>query len=116
MARAALTAAQVSITGLDVKTASNGSAGDVANGHVVAGNDGANVIVIAANTSADTAYDLTFVTTATLGNRSYAVADEVIELAFGTVKAFGPFPIAEFGTSIQVDVENTAIKLQAVRV
>lgn len=116
MARAALTAAQVAITGLDVKTASNGTTGDTVNGHVVATNDGANVIVIAANTSADTNYNLTFVTTATLGNRSYAVADEVISLAFGAVKAFGPFPIAEFGTSLQIDVQNAAIKLQAVRV
>src|SRR5690349_10643695 len=102
MARTELTVGRVSITGLDVKTASNGPAGDVANGNVVAGNDGRTLLVIVANTSADTAYNVTFVTTATLGNRSYAVADEVISVPFGAVRAYGPFPIAEFGTSLQI--------------
>ena len=114
MARTALTPARVSITGLDVKTATNGTAGDTSNGNVVAGNDGTTLVVIVANTSGDTAYDVTFVTTATVGNRGYAVGDEVIELAAGAVKAFGPFPLAEFGTSLQINVENAALKLQAL--
>lgn len=112
MARAALTPTRVSLTGVSVKTASDGTAGDVANGHVVAGNDGLTLAVIVANTSADTNYDVTFVTPATVGGR--AVGDEVIEVAFGAVKAFGPFPLAEFGKSLQIDVENTALKLRAI--
>lgn len=116
MARTALTLGRVSISGLDVDVATNGTAGDVANGNVVNNNDGARVFVIVANTSADTEYDVTFVTTATLGQQAYAVEDEVIAVPFGECNAYGPFPQAEFGTSLQIDVENAALKLKAVRI
>lgn len=114
MARTALTASQISITGLDVKTATNGTAGDASNGNVVAGNNGLTLFVIVANTHGSTSYTATFVTTATVGNRSYAVGDEAQTLIAGAVKAFGPFPLAEFGTSLQIDVENASLKFQAV--
>lgn len=115
MARTALTPARISIAGLDVDTTNNGTAGDAVNGNVVEDiNNGTTLFVIVANTSVDTAYDVTFVTTATVGNQAYTVEDEVIEVAFGDVKAFGPFPLAEFGTSLQIDVENAALLLQAV--
>ena len=116
MARTALTVAGVSLAGLDVKVASNGTAGDVANGNVVAGNDGSRLFVIVANTSVDTAYDVTFVTPGTVGAQAHTIEDEVIEVAFGDVKAYGPFPLAEYTSELQIDVENAALKLKAVRI
>lgn len=116
MARTALTVSKVSLAGLDVDVAANGTAGDVANGNVVEGNDGERVFVIVANTSADTAYDVTFVTPGTVGAQAHTIEDEVIEVAFGDVNAYGPFPLSEYTKDLQINVENAALKLKAIKI
>lgn len=110
MPRTAITATRINLDGVTIDPA-NGTAGDVANGNSVAGNNGLTLFVAAANTSADTAYDVTFVTPGTVGSDALAIADKVEELAFGTKKAFGPFPLDVYGTTLQIDVEHAAIKL-----
>ena len=114
MARTPIPAARVSRSGLDLKTATNGQAGDVANGNVVEGNDGLHLVVVVANTHGSTSYGATFITTATVGEDALAVPDVTKTLAAGEVKAYGPWPLAEYGKSLQIDPENAALKFQAV--
>lgn len=110
MPRTAITAVRITTSGI-TPSATDGTAGDVTNGNVVAGNNGTTLFVAVANTGAST-YTCTFVTTATVGNAAYAVADKIESLTAGEKKWFGPFPLAEFGNSLQIDVQNAAVKLQ----
>jgi hypothetical protein len=112
MARTELTATQITLAGV---TLGAGTAGDVANGNVV-DNDGARVVVRVTNTSVDTAYDVTFVTPGTVGAGAYAIADKVEEIAFGASEWFGPFPLDVFTNQLQLNVENAALTLLAVKV
>lgn len=114
MARAVLTPAQITLSGTGtLMSASDGTAGDTVNGHVINNNDGSRVFVKVANTSVDTAYTVTFVTPGTVGADALAVADKVVSVAFGAKRLFGPFPLAEYTKSVQIDVQNAALKLEA---
>lgn len=94
-------------------SASDGVAGDVANGNVVNGNNGRTVFVVVANTSEDTAYDVTFVTPGTVGSEGFPIGDKIEEIAFGAKKWFGPFPVELYGDAIHITVEDAELKLQA---
>jgi hypothetical protein len=111
MARTALTPTKITLTGIS-PSGSDGVAADVSNGNYADGNNGSTLFVVAKNTSVDTEYDLTFVTPGTHGQGAYAVADEVKTIAFGVTKWYGPFPLSDFTTQLQIDAENAAIKLQ----
>ncbi len=114
MARTAITVTPITLAGSGtLMSASDGTAGDVSNGNVVNGNNGTSVFVKVSNTSVDTAYNVTFVTPGTVGADALAVADKVVSMAFGAKRLFGPFPLAEYTKSIQINVENAALKLEA---
>lgn len=114
MARAALTANRIVLSGSGLlMSASDGTTGDATNGHVIANNDGKTVFVKVANTSVDTAYNVTFVTPGTVGADALAVADKVVSVAFGAKRLFGPFPLDQYTKNIQIDVQNAALKLEA---
>jgi hypothetical protein len=112
MPRTAITLTAITLDGIS-PSATDGAAGDVVNGNVVVNNNGRNIFVAVANTSADTEYDVTFVTPGTVGSDALPIGDKIETIAFGVKKWFGPFPVSIFGNSIQIDVEHAALKLQA---
>lgn len=111
MARTALTPVKITLAGIS-PSGSDGVAGDAANGNYCDGNNGSTMFVAAKNTSVDTAYTLTFVTPGTAGQGGYAIIDEIKTIAFGVTKWYGPFPLSDFTSQLQMDVQNAAIKLQ----
>lgn len=112
MARTAISVTNITLAGVN-PPASDGAAGDVANGNVVEYNNGKTTFVVVTNTSLDTEYDVTFVTPGTVGQEQHAIADKVEALAAQAQTFFGPFPQSVYGDSIQIDVENAALKLMA---
>lgn len=112
MARTELTAYPVTLAG---GAPSAGAAGNAVDGNVV-DNDGARVFVIVANTSEDTPYEVTFVTPGTVGSGAYAIDDKVEEITAETEEWFGPFPLDVFTNQLQIDVENVALTLRAIKV
>jgi hypothetical protein len=84
--------------------------GDAANGHRVA-NTGQTIVVVR-NSSADTAYDVTFVTPGTVDGQP--VGDRVVEVPADTTRWFGRFSPGVYGTALLLNVENTALKLSAL--
>lgn len=111
MARTAITATKITLAGI-VPSPTDGVAADVANGNYVDGNNGTTMFIAAKNTGAST-YTLTFVTPGTSGQGAYTISDEVKSMAAGDVKWYGPFPLADFTNTLQIDAQNAAIKLQA---
>lgn len=114
MARTSVPTVQITLGGI-TPSATDGTAGDVANGNVVTGNDGERLFVAVANTGA-APYTCTFATPGTVGQGAYAIADEVKTLAAGEKKWYGPFPLAEFSNQLQIDVQNVAVKLQPFKI
>lgn len=114
MPRTSVPVVQITLAGI-TPSATDGAAGDVANGNVVLGNDGESLFIAVANSGA-AAYEVTFSTPGTVGAEAYAVGDKVESLAAGAKEWFGPFPLAEFTRELQVNVANAALKLQAFRI
>lgn len=110
MARTLTPAVRITLAGI-TPSGTDGTAGDVANGNYVDGNNGQTLFVAVANTGA-ASYTCTFVTPGTVGQGAYVVQDEVKTLAAGEKKWYGPFPLAEFTNQLQIDVQNVAVKLQ----
>lgn len=90
--------------------------GDAVNGHVVLGNDGERVFVLVENTSGEDDHEVTFVTPGTVGAEQYEIADKVEEIPAEASRWFGPFPLAVFTSSLQIDVANAALKLSVYRI
>jgi hypothetical protein len=86
--------------------ATDGTAVDVTNGNYCA--NAPTLCVLAKNTGGSP-YTLTFVTQSKAG--SFAVEDDVKTLAAGAQKAFGPFPANVFGTTLEFNGENVAVKV-----
>lgn len=112
MARASLGVTNITLDGA-TPPATNGTTGDPIEGHVVNRNNGVTTFVVVTNTSASVEYDVTFLTPGTIGQERHAIADKVEPMALSTQKWFGPFPVAVYGESLQIDVENAALKLMA---
>lgn len=110
MARTALTPVKITLTGI-TPSGTDGVAADVANGNYVAGNNGTTMFVAAKNTGASP-FTLTFVTPGTSGQGAYTISDEVKTLAASDVKWYGPFPLSDFTSQLQIDAQDAAIKLQ----
>lgn len=106
MARADLTVTSVSKSGVADPTATAGNATD---GHKLA-NSGRTHIVVT-NTSADTAYDVTFITKTTVDG--LAVEDYVVEVAADSTVHFSGFQTTVYGSELWIDVENAALELKA---
>lgn len=83
--------------------------GDATNGHRVS-NTGKTVIFVR-NSSTDTPYDVTFVTPGTVDGQ--AVGDRIVEIAANTTRYFSRFSPGVYGSTLQVNVENAALKLTA---
>jgi hypothetical protein len=111
VARTALTATQATRDGTTLPAA---TAGDATNGNSVA-NDG-RIILIAKNTNgASTARTLTFQTArAVVDNLTKPTRQESIPA--GETQVFGPFPVADYGTTLAFDVSNAEVTINVVRV
>jgi len=109
--RTSLTAAQASRAGTVLPAA---TAGDAVNGNSIA-NDG-RVILIAKNTNgASTARTITFQTArSVVDDLSKPTRQESIPA--GETQVFGPFPSTDYGTTLNFDVSNAEVTIQAVRV
>ncbi|MEU5149728.1 hypothetical protein AB0G42_21425 [Streptomyces yangpuensis] len=109
MARGVLSVKQANRDGMDMGTPTTG---DVANGHVVA-NDG-NTGLLVKNTGSTSARNVTFRLFKTVDGQ--AVTPRTESVPVGLTYLFGPFPTAEYGSQLEVDVSHAELTLQAVRV
>lgn len=88
-------------------------AGDATNGNAIA-NDG-RVVLIAKNTNgASTARTITFQTARTIDGLTNPTRQESIPA--GETQVLGPFPPTDYGTTLNFDVSNAEVTLQAIRV
>lgn len=71
------------------------TAGDAANDHEIAANDG-KIWLEAKNTHGSLAQDVTIVTPGTIDTPALAIADLVVNLAAGVIKLIGPFPTSYY--------------------
>jgi hypothetical protein len=105
MARATLPLTQSTRDGVVVTE----TTGDATNGHVCT-NDG-KVLILAHNTGASSR-TITFITPGTVDGQ--AVADRTATVATDVSKVFGPFPTADYGASLAIDVSHAELHLVAI--
>lgn len=110
MPRAAVNNANVSRAGVTLPAETTGNPTD---NHVIV-NDG-NVIIFAHNTNASsTARTLTIHLPGAVDGQS--ITPKTHSIAAGATKVFGTYPTSQYGTSMQVDVDNAELKLYTLRV
>lgn len=108
MARVALIVKQAGRDGIDMGTPTTG---DATNNHVVT-NDGKTGILVK-NTGA-TARIVTFKLFKTVDGQ--AIAPRTKSVPAGVTYLFGPFPVDQYGSQLEIDVAHAELTLQAVRV
>ncbi|GAA2629688.1 hypothetical protein [Streptomyces axinellae] len=108
MPRSTLTATQAVRAGAVLPTA---AAGDATNGHALQ-NDG-RVVLIVDNTGASSR-DITFHTVRTIDGLTAPTRVESIPA--GETQVFGPFPAADYGDTLTLDVASAELTLQAIRI
>lgn len=86
--------------------------GDPTNNHAVA-NDG-HVVLLIANTGATVARTATVRVTRTVDGQT--PASRTYSIAQSTSRYIGPWPTGDYGTTLQVDVDNAELKLSAYRI
>jgi hypothetical protein len=110
MPRVAVNNADVSRAGVTLPTE---TIGDATNNHVI-NNDG-NVIIVAHNTNASsTARTLTIHLPGAVDGQS--ITPRAYSIAAGVTKVFGTYPPGQYGTVMQVDVDNAELKMYTLRI
>lgn len=109
MARTAIAVTQSVRAGATLPAA---AAGDTVNGNTVPNNG--RVILLVENTGATTAHDITFAIAEKVDG--LVAGPRVESVAIGETQAFGPFPPADYGSSLLVDVANAELTIQAIGV
>lgn len=107
MARATLTVASISRTGVALSAE---TAGDATNNHTV-NNDGDVFLIVRNSNAGSTARTLTIHLPGTVDGQ--AVASKTYSLAAAATKLIGPFPVSEYGEDLLVDVDHAELKLSA---
>lgn len=106
MARVVIPAVALTPDGAANPTEANG---DTTNGHFVTNTGKTNVTV--RNADAGGAHSVTFLTPITVGGK--AVADQVVSIPASSTREFGNFAVSLYGSTLQVDVDSTQLKLAA---
>lgn len=88
----------------------NAVTGDVTNGHSLA-NDG-NTGLVVANTGA-TSHNVTINFYRTVDGQ--AVSPRIVSISAAETRAFGPFSSADYGATMNVDVDHAELTLRAYR-
>lgn len=86
--------------------------GDSTEGHTLP-NDGVTGLIVT-NVSVDTAHNVTINLYRTVDGQS--VVPRIESVPAGESHAFGPFPPADYGNSVAIDVDSAELTLNAVRV
>jgi hypothetical protein len=110
MPRTTLTAVQASRAGTTLPTA---TAGDAVNGNQI-NNDGRVVLIVKNTNAATTARTITFATTVKVDGLTAPTRSETIPA--GETQAFGLFPPNDYGTVLQINVDNAELTISAIHV
>jgi len=109
MARVAVPVTVPSRSGVALPAATTG---DPVNFHTVS-NDGKTYVLVE-NTGATVSRTVTFRLSRTVDGLSVTPRAETV--AIGETQIFGPFPVHDYGATMNVDVDNAELKLRVVRV
>lgn len=105
MAATPLTPQRVKLAGL---TPTDQGAFDAANGMVINNNDGRSIWVEVTSTHASNPIDLIFDTPNTVGKQALAIAQDSRTIpANGAKRKIGPFPVEDYGSSINMTVSGS---------
>ncbi|MFJ9694962.1 hypothetical protein [Kitasatospora sp. NPDC101183] len=88
------------------------TAGDSANGHTIV-NDG-RVMLIVENAGSTVARTVSIQISKPVDGFS-AVATRTVSVAAGATRLLGPYPTADYGPALLVDVDNAELKIRAIR-
>lgn len=108
MARTALAVSAFTRTGTVLPLA---TAGDTVNGHSMV-NDGRTGLIVS-NVGTTVSRSVTFTIARTVDGQT--VAPRVEAVAFGTAQAIGPFPVADYGSTLLFAADNAELTFRAVR-
>lgn len=109
MARGAVPVTGISRSGVELPIETTG---DATNNHSVV-NDGKTLLLARNTNGASTDRTVTVHVTRTVDGQ--AVASRSYPVAAGKTKALGPFPPADYGDTLLVDVDNAELMLRAIR-
>lgn len=87
--------------------------GDPVNNHTVA-NDGRTILLVRNANGAATARTLTVHLTGAVDGQ--AIEPREYSIPAAASRYLGPWPVSQYGTSMQVDVDNADLKLSAYRI
>lgn len=89
----------------------NPTTGDATNNHSVV--NSSSTVLLVKNTGAS-AHTVSFHLDRTVDG--FTPAPRAESVAAGVTQVFGPFPVADYGPILQVDVDNAELTLQAIRI
>lgn len=89
----------------------NETAGDAVNGHYVV-NSGATKLLIRNSNGAATARTVTFLFSRTVDGQG--VTDLAVSIPAGETWVFGPFDRNDYGSQLNIDVDNAELMLRAI--
>ncbi|MEU2724064.1 hypothetical protein [Streptomyces smyrnaeus] len=108
MPRTTLTATQAVRAGVVLPAA---VAGDAVNGNAIQ-NDGRTVLLV--NNTGVSSHDITFHTTRSIDGLAAPTRVEAIPAS--ETQVIGPFPPADYGSTLNIDVADAELTIQAIRV
>jgi len=88
---------------------------DVANGHFVAGNDG-RIALELRNVGATTVRNVTAVFARTIDGVTPSPVGRVMPVAVSSTRWYGGFPVADYGETLNLDVDHADLRLRAWRI
>ena len=106
MPRVALTVTQLTRAGVAAPTPANG---DPVNNHTVQNNG--RVFLLVQNAGTTVPRTLTLRLPGVTDGQS--LTPKTVELATETERYIGPFPVDQYGSTLQIDVDNAELKLSA---
>ncbi|MER7930497.1 hypothetical protein ABTY96_46565 [Streptomyces sp. NPDC096057] len=106
MARTAISVTQITRAGVAAGTE---AAGDPTNNHVVP-NNGKTILQVR-NSGSTVARTVTFRLPGVVDGQ--AVTPRAVSIPISSTRWFGPFPTGDYGSQLQVDVDNAELKLTA---
>lgn len=86
--------------------------GDATNNHTVA-NDGKTFLLVRNANASSTARTLTVRLAG--GRDGQSITPRTYSIAAGASRYLGPWPVSDYGSTMQVDVDNAELKLSAYR-
>ncbi|MDT7847210.1 hypothetical protein [Streptomyces justiciae] len=106
MPRVAVPVTQINRAGVAPGTETNG---DATNNHTVANNG--RMFLEVRNSSSTVARTVTFRFPTVVDGQ--AVTPRAVSIPISSTRRFGPFPTGDYGSQLQVDVDNAELKLTA---